>query len=97
MLEQELTMDCPFCEKAKIKVRHKPSVITKQRCVTGTFGSRYNFRQSKETYDVLEDCPNCCKTKEEIQKRLKEGKPMDREAILKRMKDMGLDPTKIKL
>lgn len=45
----------------------------------------------------MEDCPYCGKTKEEIKKRLTEGKPMDREAVLKRMRDMGLDPAKVKL
>lgn len=97
MLEQELLMDCPFCGKAKVKVRHKPSVISKKRSVTATMGSRYNFHQSKEIYEVLEDCPNCGKTREEIKKRLIEGKPMDREAVLKRMREMGLDPAKVRL
>lgn len=97
MLEQELSMDCPFCENAKVKVRHKPSLITKKRSVTATLGSRYNFHQSKEVYEVLEDCPNCGKAKEEIKKRLIEGKPMDREAVLKRMREMGLDPAKVRL
>jgi len=97
MLEQELLMECPFCEKAKVKVRHKPSVKSKKRSVTATMGSRYSLHQSKEVYEVLEDCPNCRKTKEEIKKRLIEGKPMDREAVLKRMREMGLDPAKVRL
>jgi len=46
---------------------------------------------------VVECRPNCGKTKEEIKKRLIEGKPMDREAVLKRMREMGLDPAKVKL
>lgn len=97
MLEQELSMDCPFCEKAKVKVRHKPSIISKKRSVTATMGSKYSLHQSKEVYEILDDCPNCHKTKEEIKKRLIEGKPMDREAVLKRMRDMGLDPAKVRL
>lgn len=94
---QELLIDCPFCEKAKVKVRHKPSVISKKRSVTASMGSKYNLHQSKEVYEVLEDCPNCHKTKEEIKKRLIEGNPIDRNRIIERMKDMGLDPAKIKL
>lgn len=97
MISQELPMDCPFCGSAKIKVRHKPSVTIKKRSVSATLGSRYNLKQSKEVYEVLEDCPNCGKTKEEIKKRLIEGKPMDREAVLKRMREMGLDPAKVRL
>lgn len=89
-------MDCPFCEKVKIKVRYKPSVKMKKRSITATLGSRYNLKISKEIYEVLEDCPNCGKTRKEIEKRLIEGKPMDREAVLKRMRDMGLDPAKVK-
>ncbi len=97
MLAQELLMDCPFCEKAKVKVRHKPSIITAKRRITATMGATRELHTSKEIYDVLEDCPNCHKTKEEIKKRLIEGKPMDREAVLKRMRDMGLDPAKVRL
>lgn len=96
MIEQELLMDCPFCEKAKVKVRHKPAVAMKKRSVTGTMGSRYSLKISKEIYDVLEDCSNCHKNRKEIEKRLIEGKPMERESVLKRMKEMGLDPTKVK-
>lgn len=94
---QELQMDCPFCEKAKVRVRHKPSVISKKRSITATHGSKYNLHQSKEIYEVLEDCLNCGKTKEEIKKLLIEGKPMDRETVLKRMREMGLDPAKVRL
>lgn len=97
MLEQELSLECPFCEKAKIKVRYKPSVKTKKRSITATLGSKYNLKISKEVYDVLEDCPNCGKTKKDIEKRLIEGKPVDRESILKRIREMGLDPAKVRL
>ncbi|MFZ3077749.1 MAG: hypothetical protein WA139_04795 [Candidatus Aenigmatarchaeota archaeon] len=96
MATQELTMDCPFCEKAKIKVRYRPSITIKKRTVSGTYGTKYNSITNKEAYDVMEDCPNCGKTKEEIKKRLIEGKPVNREAILKRMKEAGIDPAKIK-
>lgn len=70
MLEQELLMDCPFCEKAKVKVRHKPSIVLRKRKVSSTMGVKYNTQESKEVYDVLEDCPNCHKTKEEIKKTI---------------------------
>jgi len=96
MLEQELLMECPFCGKAKVKVRHKPSVISTKTTRTATMGAVRSYHQSKEVYEVLEDCPNCGKTREEIKKRLIEGKPMDREAVLKRMREMGLDPAKVK-
>lgn len=91
---QELLIDCPFCEKAKIKVRHKPSVTTRKLSKTATFGSRYNLIKTKEIYQVLEDCPNCKKTKKEIEKRLKEGKPLDHKKLLERIKALG-GPTRI--
>ncbi len=97
MLEQELLMECPFCEKAKVRVRHKPSVISTKTTRTATMGAVRGYHTSKEVYEVLEDCPNCHKTKEEIKKRLIEGKPIDREAILKRMRESGIDPSKLKL
>lgn len=94
---QELSMNCPFCEKAKIKVRHKPSIKSKKTTRTAAIGAVRGYHTSKEVYDVLEDCPNCHKTRKEIEKRLIEGKPVNREAILKRMREAGIDPTKLKL
>lgn len=97
MLEQEILIDCPFCEKAKVKVRHKPSVSIRKRTISATYGSKYNLKISKEIYEVLEDCPNCHKAKKEIEKILTEGKPVDRETVIKRMRELGLDPSKMRL
>ena len=88
---------CPFCGKAKILVRHKPSVITKKRSITATLGTRYVFSRSAEVFEATENCPKCGKTKKEIEKRLKEGRQPTRESILKRMRKAGLDPEKIRL
>ena len=49
-----------------------------------------------EKYEVIsEKCPNCGKTKKEIQKRLKEGPKLSHEEIIRRAKEAGL-PLKIK-
>lgn len=97
MLEQEIFIECPFCEKAKIKVRYKPSVIVKKRKVSATLGTKYNTQKSKEIYEVLEDCHECGKTKKDIEKRLIEGKPIDREKLIERIRALGLDPAKVRL
>ena len=47
-----------------------------------------------EKYEILSSkCPNCGKSKKEIEKALKQGKQPSREEVLKRMKEAGL-PTR---
>jgi len=50
-----------------------------------------------EKYEILiEKCPNCGKSKKEIEKALKHGKELPNEEVLKRLREAGLDPSKLK-
>lgn len=69
----EVELDCPFCEKAKVKVFHKEGY--KQAHVSRISGkSATQSFQRPDYYEVLENCPNCGKTKKEIQKALETGR-----------------------
>jgi hypothetical protein len=94
MPEQRIT-ECPFC-KANIKTLYKPSVIQFSISRISAKTSRVPYR-TREKYEILVDkCPNCGKSKKEIEKALKEGKEVPREEVLKRLREAGLDPSKLK-
>ena len=94
----EITQDeilCPFCGKGIVKVLHKPPVLNELK-KRSWGGNKKSYTSSKEVYEVLNDCPNCGKPKREIEKTLKHGKEPSNEEIIRRMKEAGLDPTKLK-
>ena len=71
MSEKEI--ECPFCRKGKVKTIHKESFMQSE--TTRIAGRRCTRSFSRpETYEVIEDCPNCGKTRKEIQKALNTGK-----------------------
>lgn len=88
-------IECPFC-KTKIKVLHKPSILQFKvsRIAAGT--KRTPYKTEEKFVFLVDKCPGCGKSKKEIEKRLKEGKEPSNEEIIKRMKEAGLDPSKLK-
>lgn len=86
---------CPFCEKGIIKVLHRPPVLKEMR-KSPWGGCKKSYKMSKEVYEVLNDCSNCGKSKKEIEKVLKEGKEPSHEEVIRRLKEVGLDPSKLK-
>jgi uncharacterized protein (DUF2225 family) len=88
-------IECPFC-KAKIKVLYKPSMLQFKvsRIAAGTKRTPY---KTEEKYVLLVDrCPNCGKSKREIEKTLRLGKEPNNAEVIKRLRDAGLDPSKLK-
>ena len=50
-----------------------------------------------ENYKIISDkCPNCGKSKKEIEHALKYGKEPSREEVIKRLREAELDPSKLK-
>jgi len=88
-------IECPFCEKGTIKVLHRPPVLKEMR-KSPWGGCKKSYKMSKEIYEILNDCPNCGKSKKEIEKRLKHGKEPSREDVIKRLREAGIDPTKLR-
>jgi sarcosine oxidase delta subunit len=87
----EIELDCPFCEKGKVKTFHKEGY---RQAHTSRISGRQATRsfQRPETYEVLEDCPLCGKTKKEIQRAFETGKTkeMTHEERIERLKKRGL-------
>ena len=64
----------------------KAIAIIPARC-----GSKSIKFRTSDRHDILvTKCPNCGKTKKEIEDRLKHGKRPSREDIIKRAKEAGL-------
>ena len=95
MLKEETKQKCPFCNIGDIEVIIFPSTKKYQKGPWG--GSKASIVRTQERIIIISDkCPNCGKTKKEIEKALKEGKQPTNEEIIKRMREAGLDPTKLK-
>jgi predicted RNA-binding Zn-ribbon protein involved in translation (DUF1610 family) len=94
MVKENLQMKCPFCGKGDIEVLFVPSSVRFKKGPYG--GSRGGAIRSQEATLVQTDCPTCGKTKQEIEKALRDGvtKEVSKEERLKRLMDSGL-PTRI--
>jgi len=92
----ETEIECPFCKKVKIRMFHKEGYLQAKTSRISA-GAMITYHRVPDTYDVLEDCHNCGKTKKEIQKALEGEIPTKQisHECLKRLKETGL-PTKIK-
>jgi len=88
-------IECPFC-KTKLKALYHPSMLQFHVSRISAKTARVPYR-SPEKYEILVNkCPNCDKSKREIENALKHGKELPNEEVLKRLKEAGLDPTKLK-
>ena len=89
-------IECPFC-KAKIQLLYKPSMIRFSSSSSASAGTKRKAFRTQEKYEVLvEKCPNCGKSKKEIEKALEKGKEPSNEEIVRRLREAGLDPSKLK-
>ena len=88
----EAQIDCPFCQKGKVKGFHKEGYL-QAKTSRISVGAKTKYYRKPDTVEVLEDCPNCGKKKKEIQKAL-DGKievsKISHEERLKRFKEAGL-------
>jgi len=86
-------VECPFCG-GRIKAKYWPPSIETHtsRCAAK---SHTAWHRVPERYFFV-SCPNCGKGRKEIEKKWKEGKEPSREDVIKRMREAGLDPTKLK-
>lgn len=90
-----IEMECPFCEKGKIPVVHVPIFLKFKKGPYG--GGKAGISRTTEKSIMQEEkCPNCGKSKKEIQNYLdgKTKKAIDPEKLKKRLKEAGL-PTVI--
>jgi len=95
MAEQQ-TLDCPFCGKHIIKIMYYHKLkITRSCRGSGTTRTATSF--SKDRVDFLTGCSNCGRSKEEVEKEYNnQYKKPSKEDIIKRLREAGLDPSKLK-
>jgi len=69
---QKETWECPFCGAESIEVMIRPSTyVAKRSAVRG--GRKISYHKVREEIVILtENCPNCGKKREEIEKKWKE-------------------------
>lgn len=91
----EMELTCPICDEGKIRVFHKEGYI-QARTSRISAGAKTKFYKQPDYYEVLEDCPNCGRSKKEIEKTFKTGKfkEISHKERLKRIQEAGL-PTVI--
>lgn len=86
-------IECPFCKKGIVRMFHKEGYLQPSFSRISA-KSAVKYHRVPDTYEVLEDCPNCGKTAKEIQKNLEGEREIDHKKVLKRIKKQGL-PTRI--
>jgi len=91
----EVELECPFCGKAKIRVYHKEGLLQGRKSSIAA-GSKITLHKRPDEYHVQQDCPNCGKTKKEIERAFETGitKQETHEEKLKRLREAGL-PTRV--
>ena len=88
----EMELECPFCRKGKVKTFHKEGYLQAKTSRISA-GAKTKYYKTPDTYEVLEDCPNCGRKKKEIQKAFDgeiSTKQMSHEKRIKKMKEAGL-------
>lgn len=90
-----IDIECPFC-KTKVKALYKPSMLQFHVSRISAKTARVPYR-TQERYEILVDkCPTCGKTKKEIEKALRHGKEPSNDEVVKRLREAGLDPSRLK-
>jgi uncharacterized protein (DUF2225 family) len=88
-------IECPFC-KSEIKALFKPSMLQFHVSRISAKTARVPYR-TIEKYEILVDkCPKCGKTKKQIEIALRQGKELSNDEIIKRLREAGLNPSKLK-
>jgi len=89
------TVRCPYCNKADINIKNTSGYVS-YRVSRISAGSKRTPYIHDPKIEVLDNCPNCGKTKREIKDALEKGKKaMSHSERLKLWKKRGL-PLKVK-
>ncbi len=96
MPAERMTIKCPFCDIGDIIISYTPRtmIMRKSRCSAKTAYSPF-FKDPK-TEVLTEKCPNCGKCQKEMENVLRHGKEPTNDEVLKRLKEAGLDPSRLK-
>lgn len=88
-------IECPFC-KARIPILFKPSMLRFHVSRVSAKTARVPYRTEEKNEILVEKCTNCGRSKKEIERALKHGKELSNNDVLRRLRDAGLDPSKLK-
>ncbi|NHJ33182.1 MAG: hypothetical protein FK732_09985 [Asgard group archaeon] len=84
-------IECPFYKKGKLKVLYKPSMRRFTTSSSSSAGTKRKAYFTPEKHVIMsEKCPSCGKTKNEIERRLKDGPKLSHKEIIRRAKEAGL-------
>jgi hypothetical protein len=90
----EIKINCPFCD-TPLKAVHRPALKRELKKTTWG-GNKPAITRDAEILIVMGDCPKCGKSKKEIELALKQGKEPSNEEVVRRLREAGLDPSKLK-
>lgn len=95
-MPEKIKIECPFCKENTISTLHNPAHLEYVYSHAAGKSVKKAFTKS-EKYELLVDkCPNCGKSKKDIEKALKHGKEQTNSEVLRRLKEAGLDPSKLR-
>ena len=95
-MPERMTVECPFCKQLTIEIIHSSEVYSTQTIRVGSNRKTIpNLTQAKDQV-LTEKCSNCGKSKKDIEYALKHGVPPSNEEIVKRLREAGLNPSKLK-
>lgn len=89
MSEQKI-IKCPFCNEGNIVTMYTPKTLIQKYARAASNRKRVIYYKDEKYVLVSDKCPNCGKTRKEIEKALKEGIPPSNEEIIRRLKEAGL-------
>lgn len=89
-------LECPFCNKITLKVLHIPETFKYKRSHASSNTKTIPIKRPERYVLLVEECPNCHKSKTEIEEALKRGKEPSNEEVVRRLREAGLDVTKLK-
>lgn len=94
MLKQTEIWNCPFCGKNTIQIIYFPKSMKTERGTWG--GSKAKISMTNEKIIIQSGCSVCGKSKKEIDEYMNKRKEPSRQDVLKRLREAGLDPSKLK-
>jgi endogenous inhibitor of DNA gyrase (YacG/DUF329 family) len=95
-MSEAMVIDCPFCEKKVIRILYREGIYNAKRIMVGSNRNTVPVLTHSKDEILVDKCPNCGKTKKEIESALKHGKELSTDEIVKRLREAGLDPSKLK-
>ena len=91
---EKRTIKCPFCKEGNIETLYFEREQVSRVARAAGNSKTITYMKDPRTEVISEKCPNCGKSKREIEKRLKQGKSVSKEDVIARMKAAGLDPSR---